>query len=189
MKPFVKSLPRGVDRSVVLRIRPQVFDPSIKSALSTPVVSNLDYLLRGILRRRSIPALRAALGLIFIWFGALKVFGVSPVLGMLQQTYTFLPIHLFVLLLGGWEILIGIGLILRRALRCTLVLLCLHLTGTFVALYLAPTRFFSHGIPLLLTADGEFVVKNLVLVAAGLVIGGYEIKPFKEESGFNSYRS
>ncbi len=129
------------------------------------------------LHRWSIPALRVALGLVFIWFGTLKLFGVSPIIPMLQQTYGFLPLPLFASLLGGWELLVGSGLIFRRALRRTLVLLCLHLIGTFVAVALAPQLFFLNSNPLLLTSNGEFVVKNLVLVTAGLVIGGHEMIP------------
>ena len=125
----------------------------------------------------SIPALRVALGLVFIWFGALKLLGVSPVIPMLRQTYGFLPLPVFAPLLGIWELLVGSGLIFRRALRRTLVLLCLHLTGTFVAACLAPQLFFLNSNPLLLTSNGEFVVKNLVLVTAGLVIGGHEMIP------------
>ena len=83
----------------------------------------------------------------------------------------------FVLVLGVWEMLIGIGIILKRALRCVLVLLGIHLVGTFVALWLNPHHFFVQGVPFFLTADGEFVMKNLVLIAAALVIAGYEVKP------------
>jgi uncharacterized membrane protein YkgB len=121
--------------------------------------------------------LRLALGVIFIWFGALKLLGVSPVLSLVQKTYTFLPLHAFFLLLSIWEIGIGCGLIFRRALRCTLLLLCMHLMGTFIALLQAPPLFFFNNNPLLLTSEGEFVIKNLVLVAAALVIGGYEVRP------------
>lgn len=129
------------------------------------------------LHRWSIPTLRVALGFVFIWFGALKLFGVSPVIPMLRQTYGFLPLPLFAPLLGIWELLVGSGLIFRRALRRTLVLLCLHLIGTFVAVWLAPQLFFLNSNPLLLTSNGEFVVKNLVLVTAGLVVGGHELIP------------
>jgi len=146
-------------------------------------VSYLDELLLNALQRWSITALRLALGLVFIWFGALKTFGISPVTALIQETFTFLPIHLFVLILGGWEVLIGIGIILKRALRCVLILLGIHLAGTFVALWLNPQHFFVHGFPLFLTADGEFVMKNLVLIAAGLVIAGYEVRPLKKGRG------
>ena len=180
MKSIAKPLPRNIESRVVVQIRPQV-DSKVSSAFSLRIISNLDEFLITALHRRSIPALRVSLGLVFIWFGALKVFGVSPVVGIIQQTYTFLPIHLFVLILGGWEMLIGICMILKRALRCALILMCIHLTGTFLAVYLAPGQFFLQKIPFLLTADGEFVMKNMVLMASGLVIGGYEVKPLRKK--------
>ena len=180
MKSIAKPSPRNIERHVVVRIRPQV-DSRVNSPFSLRLISNLDELLVAALHRWSIPALRVSLGLVFIWFGALKIFGFSPVVGIIQQTYTFLPIHLFVLILGGWEMLIGICMILKRALRCALILMCIHLTGTFLSVYLAPGHFFLQRIPFLLTADGEFVMKNMVLVAAGLVIGGHEVKPLRKK--------
>src|SRR5262249_52557994 len=101
----------------------------------------LDQLVLNILRRWSITALRLALGAVFLWFGALKIFGSSPIASLIQETYSFMPIHLFVLILGGWETVIGIGVILKRALRCVLILLGIHLIGTFTAIFL--TRAFS----------------------------------------------
>ena len=130
-----------------------------------------------LLHKWSIPALRVTLGLIFLWFGALKLFSASPVLVILKQTCPFIPLHTFAVTLGAWEVLIGCGLIAKRALRFTLLMLCVHLTGTFVALFLAPSLFFQHESLIRLTVEGEFVAKNMVLLAAGMVIGGYEIKP------------
>jgi putative oxidoreductase len=182
MKSIAKPLARNMEKRVVVRIRPQV-DSTGDSAFLLRLISSLDELLIAALHRWSIPALRIALGLVFIWFGALKAFGVSPVVGIIQQTYTLLPLHLLVLILGGWEMLIGSCLILKRALRCALTLMCVHLIGTFLALYLAPGLFFLKGTPFLLTADGEFVMKNIVLMAAALVIGGYEVKPLKRKMG------
>lgn len=179
MKQIAKTLPRTSARSVVIRLQPRL-DSRVKGAFSLPFVSYLDELLLNALQRWSITALRLALGLVFIWFGALKSLGVSPVTALIQETFTFFPIHPFVLILGGWEVLIGIGIILKRALRCVLILLGIHLAGTFVALLLNPRHFFVHGFPLFLTADGEFVMKNLVLIAAGLVIAGYEVRPLNK---------
>jgi uncharacterized membrane protein YkgB len=133
-----------------------------------------DYLV-GLLHQWSIPALRVTLGLIFFWFGALKLLGASPILTILKQTYPFVPLMPFTIVLGVWEVLIGCGLMTKRALRCALVLLCFHLAGTFISLLFAPLLFFRHGSPLWLTVEGEFVAKNMVLMAAGLVIGGYEV--------------
>ena len=128
------------------------------------------------MRRWGIPVLRVVLGIVFVWFGALKLFGVSPVGPLIQEAYGFLPYHQFVLGLGVGEILIGLGLIGKVYLRATLALLWLQMLGTFMALVLAPWYFFTHGNILLLTMAGEFVIKNLVLVAAGIVIGGHEVK-------------
>ena len=127
------------------------------------------------LRRSGVPILRVCLGIVFLWFGALKILGASPVIGLISTAYPFMPYPAFILILGIWEVAIGIGLIFKIALRATLALLWLQMLGTLTALLLAPSLFFSHGSILLLTTEGEFVVKNLVLIAAGMVIGGYEI--------------
>lgn len=176
MKSIVKPSPPPVS-STVIPIRPRL-DSGVNSSFAG-LVFRLDELLITVLRRWSIKVLRLALGSVFLWFGALKLFGNSPVILLLEQTYTFLPMPIFIFVLGVWEILIGIGIILRRALRCVLTLLCIHLVGTFVALWLNPRHFFVQGAPLCLTADGEFVMKNLVLISAALVIAGYEVKPLR----------
>ena len=142
-----------------------------------------DYLL-GLLHRWSVPALRFALGLVFLWFGALKLFGASPVMEMLEHTYWFLPVRTFAISIGVWEVLIGACLMSKRALRAAVALLCLHLAGTFFALVLAPVLFFQDGNLLRLTAEGEFVMKNMVLMAAALVIGGHEVKPLRRTPKF-----
>ena len=152
------------------------------ATLWRPSTSGWDEFVLAALHRWSVPALRVTLGLVFVWFGALKVFGVSPVIPMLRETYPFLSISVLSFSLGIWEMLIGSGLVFKRALRGTLGLLCLHLAGTFTAFWLAPALFFHHGNPLVLTADGEFVAKNLVLLTAGLVIAGYELTPTKPEA-------
>lgn len=121
--------------------------------------------------------LRVALGIVFLWFGALKVFGVSPVADLVAETYHFFPQPAFLLILGFWEVVIGVLLIGRVTLRFALILLWLQMLGTLLAPAFAPRIFFLDGNPLLLTTEGEFVVKNFVLIAASLVIGGHELKP------------
>jgi|SRR5215208_3668955 len=176
MKPIVKTRLNSVS-SVVIPLRPRL-DSRRNGSLGS-LVLELDNLLLTSLRRWSITALRLALGSIFFWFGALKIFGNSPVASLIQETYTFLPVGIFILFLGVWEMLIGIGIILKRALRCVLILLCVHLVGTFTAMWLKPSLFFVQGFPFCLTVDGEFVIKNLVLITAALVIAGHEVKPLR----------
>ena len=165
------------DDLALLQLPQEILERELRPALPQLRFSDLDDFLITLLRTWSIPALRLALGVIFLWFGALKLLGVSPVLSLVQQTYSFIPVHPFFFVLGFWEMGIGCGLIFNRALRLTLIFLCIHLLGTFLALLQAPSLFFLHDNPLWLTTEGEFVVKNLVLVAAGLVIGGHQVKP------------
>lgn len=122
-----------------------------------------------------IPLLRVALGIVFLWFGALKIFGLTPVRDLIEQTYWFIPYDPFILFLGVWEIIIGIGLLAKLWLRGTLFLLWLQMAGTLFAAVLAPHMFFIGNNLFMLTVEGEFIVKNIVLIAASLVIGGYEV--------------
>jgi len=160
------------DDSTALRIQPSVF-PQRPALWQRPIRTWDDYVLPA-LHRWSVPALRIALGLVFLWFGALKVFGVSPITPMLRATYPLMALPAFTVVLGVWEMLIGIGLVFKLALRHALLLMCLHLVGTLAAAWLAPSYFFLNGNPLVLTVNGEFVAKNLVFLMAGFVIAGNE---------------
>lgn len=124
-----------------------------------------------LMARWSVPLLRWALGITYLWFGALKIFGVSPVSGLVEEMTVGLPKKRFVQLVGVWEVAVGIALLLRLALRLTLLLYFLQLAGTFGLLLRAPRVTFQRGNPLLLTQSGEFIIKNLVLLAGGLVVG------------------
>lgn len=115
--------------------------------------------------------LRGTLGIVFLWFGGLKVAGLSPVAELVAQTAYWVSPRFFVPFLGSWEALIGLGLLFGVALRLVLLLFWLQMAGTFLVLVLRPELAFQAGNPLLLTTIGEFVIKNLVLIAAGLVIG------------------
>ena len=124
----------------------------------------------GFMERHGIAALRVALAIVFIWFGALKVVDRSPVEDIVKETIFFLPGEPSFHLLGCLEIAIGVGLLVPVALRLTLLLFWVQMTGTFLTLFVLPERSFQGGNPLLLGVLGEFVVKNLVLISAGLVI-------------------
>jgi uncharacterized membrane protein YkgB len=115
--------------------------------------------------------LRIALGIIFTWFGLLKVIGQSPVANLVADTVFWVSPEYFVPLLGVWETAIGLGLFFSLALRLTLLLLWIQMIGTFSVLIVLPDIAFQRGNPFLLTTEGEFVIKNLVLIAGGLVVG------------------
>jgi uncharacterized membrane protein YphA (DoxX/SURF4 family) len=121
--------------------------------------------------RAGIPILRIALGVIFIWFGALKLVpGLSPAEDLVVATVPFIPGSVFMPVLAVWEILIGLGFVTGRALRLTILLLFLQMPGTMFPIFLLPERVFT-AFPYGLTLEGQYIVKNLVLISAALVIG------------------
>jgi uncharacterized membrane protein YkgB len=142
-----------------------------RSVLPAPVEARLLALHR-LLERVSLPLLRVALGVVYIWFGALKFSDSTPVGELVARTVPFLPPHLSVPALGAFEVLLGIGLLSGRRLALVALLMVAHLAGTFLVLVTQPDVAFQHGNPLMLTMAGEFVVKNIVLMTAGLVLVG-----------------
>jgi uncharacterized membrane protein YphA (DoxX/SURF4 family) len=130
-----------------------------------------DRTITGFLRRWSVPALRISLGVVFVWFGLLKVLGVTPVTDLVGDTVYWVDPGWFVPVLGVAETAIGIALVFGRLLRLALAAMAAQLLGTFLVLVVLPDVAFQDGNPLLLTVEGEFVVKNLVLLTAGMVVG------------------
>ena len=134
-------------------------------------VQAFDERLLALLDRAALPLLRISLGVVFVWFGALKVAGQTPVAELVADTVYWLDPESFVVVLGLFEMAVGVGLLLGRALRIVLALFVLQMLGTFLVLVVQPDVAFQSSNPLLLTTEGEFVVKNLVLLSAGIVIG------------------
>ncbi len=126
--------------------------------------------------RHGIMLLRVSLGIVFFWFGVLKFFpGLSPAQDLATRTISMLtlgliPAHVSILILAAWECLIGLGLILGAFMRATLLLLWLQMLGTITPIFLFPQEVFTH-IPYAPTLEGQYIIKNTVLITAGIVIG------------------
>jgi uncharacterized membrane protein YkgB len=115
--------------------------------------------------------LRVALAVIFIWYGALKLLGMSPAADLVKHTVYWIPPDIFLPILGWWEVAIGVCLLLRPLIRVWILLLFLQMPGTVLPLFLLPEVCFT-SIPFGLTLEGQYIVKNLVLIGAGIVVGG-----------------
>jgi uncharacterized membrane protein YkgB len=136
----------------------------------------VDTAITGWMARQGVTFLRVSLGIVFLWFGAVKLFaGMSPAEGLAGRTVLVLTNGLIepgisVPLLGLWEALIGIGLLTGRALRVTLLLLFVQMSGTVAPLVLFPSDVFVHQ-PFVLTMEGQYIIKNIVLVSGAFVVG------------------
>jgi putative oxidoreductase len=131
--------------------------------LSQPVGVRLHDLLRA-----TVPLLlRGTLGITFVWFGGLKLAGEPTLPASLIATITpFVDPGLSVPLVGAFEIVLGIGLLIGRRMPLFVGAAALQLSGTFLVLVVRPDVAFVNGNPLILSVEGEYVVKNLVLLAA-----------------------
>ncbi|MEM1056385.1 MAG: hypothetical protein AAGI52_12740 [Bacteroidota bacterium] len=139
----------------------------------------LDQRIANALRRNGVRMLRYAIGVVFVWFGALKLVpGLSPAEDLVKATVYFVDADLFYPILAVWEVLIGVLLLFRPTVRGALFLLALQMPGTFLPLVLLPEVCFSQfpfSSPLdvfALTMEGQYIIKNIVLITAGIVVGG-----------------
>lgn len=127
---------------------------------------------------RSLAVLRISTGLIFLCFGTLKLIpSASPAEHIAVQATTkltlgLLPPHVLLPALAAVEICIGIALLTGVLLRYALVAFYLHMTGVFASLFLLPDAMWHHGSP---TLEGQYVLKNIVLIAACLAVTADEL--------------
>jgi uncharacterized membrane protein YkgB len=112
---------------------------------------------------------RLSLATVFFWFGILKVANVSPVASLLRASIPFMAERPFFEILGVAEMIIGVGLLVNRLANQATALMILHLLGTLSLFVIAPRLIFAPTFPVL-TLDGEFVLKNVVLITSALVI-------------------
>lgn len=141
------------------------------SPFASPWFDRIDRAIAGWMGRYGIELLRISLGVIFIWFGALKPFGMSPAQDLVARTVYVVDADWFVPFLGWWEVAIGVGLLIRPLIRPAIALLFLQMPGTFLPLVLLPGVCFTAA-PFGLTLEGQYIIKNLILISAALVVGG-----------------
>lgn len=120
------------------------------------------------MERVALPTLRIGLGVIFVWFGALKFIpGLSPAEGLIEETVCWaVDPAWFIPVLATWECTIGLALLANRGMRLALVLLALHMGGTFMPMVTCPDKVWT-SFPFVWTLEGQYILKNLVLIGAG----------------------
>ena len=136
----------------------------------------LDRDISALMRRFGVTALRWSLAVIFIWFGALKPLGLSPAAPLVVETVSWMPLfspERWLHVIGWWEVAIGVTFLFRPTLRVAIALLALQMGGTFLPLVMLPEVTFQEGRwPFVPTIEGQYIIKNLLIISAALVIGG-----------------
>jgi uncharacterized membrane protein YkgB len=126
------------------------------------------------------PVARFGLFVVFFWFGALKVLGLSPASGVVarlfEQTIPFMSFDFFLILFGLFECLIGVLFVIKGLERVVIPLLFIHMITTFGPLVFLPDETWSaFMVP---TLEGQYIIKNLVIIATAIGVAA-KVKPLK----------
>ena len=128
------------------------------------------------------PAARVALFIIFFWFGFLKVVGLSPAEALVESLFNrlipFIPFNVFYICFSAFECLIGILFLIPKATRVVIVFLAIHMATTFL-----PLIFLSQvtwQMPFVPTLEGQYIIKNLALIALAMGIAA-DIVPLEKK--------
>lgn len=135
-------------------------------------IPHIDAKLIKFFQKIAVPMARISLFVIFAWFGALKVFGLSPASELVQElfarTIPFMSFDVFIILFGAFEVLIGILFIIPKAERVVIPLLGIHMITTLMPLIMLPQVTWSgFFVP---TMEGQYIIKNLALITCAIVI-------------------
>lgn len=136
----------------------------------------IDTIITRLMAKTGIKLLRWSIGIIFIWFGALKFFpGMSPAQDLATSTinlltFDLIPLQVSLILLASLEVTIGLLLVVGKWMRFTIFLLLFQMAGTMSPIFLFPDLVFNQ-FPFVLTMEGQYIFKNFVVISAAIVIG------------------
>ena len=137
------------------------------------LIQKFDTLVIGRLKKIEVPIARIAIFTVYFWFGALKIFGVSPatplVQALFEKTITFMPFATFYIIFSFFEIVIGILFLARGMERLAIFLLGLHLITTILPFIFVPQLTWQGF--LVPTLEGQYIIKNILIVASAVVVG------------------
>lgn len=123
--------------------------------------------------------IRIPLFIIFFWFGFLKIINLSPAQNLVIDTVYWMPFfkaEIWTIIIGYWEVLIAVFFLFKKTTFIAMILLLLQMTGTFLPLIILPEVTFQGSNPLLPTLEGQYIIKNIIIITAALIIGGSKLK-------------
>jgi uncharacterized membrane protein YkgB len=128
---------------------------------------------------------RLALAVVFIWFGFLKIIHASPAEPLVKHLHEvtlvkFIPVNTFIVLLGCIECMIGLLWLLPGFTKAAIILFVLQMFTTFLPLFYLPLDTWQHSF--VLTLEGQYIVKNIVLLASAATIVFVYIQEKKQKA-------
>lgn len=123
--------------------------------------------------------IRIPIFIIFFWFGFLKIIDLSPAQELVQDTVYWMPFlsaEMWTYVIGFWEVLIGIFFLFKKTTLVAMLLLLIQMTGTFLPLVILPEITFQDSNPFLPTLEGQYIIKNIIIITAALIIGRTYLK-------------
>jgi uncharacterized membrane protein YkgB len=121
--------------------------------------------------RKENTLLSIAIGIIYLWFGALKFFPeLSPAEDLAKRTiqlltFDIIPSSISILILAFIEVVIGLCLIFNFYHKQIVKIAMVHLIFTFSPLFLFTEESFTISF-LTPTLLGQYIGKNLIIIAA-----------------------
>ena len=122
---------------------------------------------------------RIPLFIIFFWFGFLKIIDLSPAQQFVQDTVYWMPFLSaadWTVVIGIWEVFFAVFFLFIRTTFIAMILLMIQMTGTFLPLVILPEVTFQNSNPLLPTLEGQYIIKNIIIITAALIIGRTQLK-------------
>ena len=115
----------------------------------------------------------------FFWFGFLKIINLSPAQQLVMDTVYWMPFldaSFWTIIIGYWEVLIAIFFLFKKTTLLAMILLLIQMTGTFLPLIILPEITFQNSNPFLPTLEGQYIIKNIIIITAALIIGRTNLK-------------
>ncbi|MGJ8676526.1 MAG: hypothetical protein ACSHX0_03320 [Akkermansiaceae bacterium] len=138
-------------------------------------LDKLDSIIANFMQRWALLAMRISFAIIFIWFGILKPLGISAAGPLVMDTVKWMPVFessTWLNIIGWWEVVIGLAFLTKRTTRIAIGLLALQMMGTFMPLIILPETTFQAGhFPYAPTLEGQYIIKNLLIISAALFVG------------------
>jgi len=75
--------------------------------------------------------------------------------------------------LGWWEVSIGVFFLFKRTTKIAIILVLIQVMGTFMPLVFLPEVAFQSYNFLVPTLEGQYIIKNVMIVAGAFVLAGH----------------